>query len=151
MMSPEIYEKICQHLENTGDGILKTCSKVFHVSHFEFYKLCDSDDLYKARYARAKIIQCDKIIEDAVDIADNNVQDAKTVTGPNGELVTVEDREWVNRSRLRVDTRKWLASKLLPKKYGDAVQHKMTDGDGNPLSVVFNVPRPGDKSYDSHG
>ena len=29
------------------------------------------------------------------------------------------DSEYIARSRLRVDTRKWLASKLVPKVYGD--------------------------------
>ena len=31
----------------------------------------------------------------------------------------VENKEWTNRSKLRVDARKWVASKLKPKKYGD--------------------------------
>jgi hypothetical protein len=32
--------------------------------------------------------------------------------------------EHLQRSRLRVDTRKWIASKLKPKKYGDKVEHE---------------------------
>jgi hypothetical protein len=31
----------------------------------------------------------------------------------------VENKEWTNRSRLRIDARKWVASKLKPKVYGD--------------------------------
>jgi len=38
------------------------------------------------------------------------------------ETYNVEDREVTNRSRLRVDSRKWLASKLNPKKYGDKLE-----------------------------
>ena len=36
--------------------------------------------------------------------------------------------EYVQRSRIRIDTRKWIASKLKPKKYGDKVD-VTTDGE----------------------
>jgi len=34
----------------------------------------------------------------------------------------VEDREVTSRSKLRVETRKWLMSKLAPKKFGDKLE-----------------------------
>ena len=43
------------------------------------------------------------------------------------------DHEHVQRSRLRVDTRKWAAGKLAPKRYGDKVQH--TGDGGGPIRV----------------
>lgn len=39
-----------------------------------------------------------------------------------GEIEIVPNLEHINRTRLRVDTRKWIVSKLLPKKYGDLVR-----------------------------
>jgi hypothetical protein len=42
----------------------------------------------------------------------------------------------VNRARLIVDTHKWVASKLRPKRYGDRVMHA-GDKDGAPLQVVL--------------
>ena len=50
----------------------------------------------------------------------------------------VADNEWINRSRLRVDTRKWLMGKLAPKKYGDKVQQEIS-GD---LSIKTVVVQP---------
>ena len=45
----------------------------------------------------------------------------------------------VQKQRLQIDTRKWILSKLLPKKYGDllGLDHK---GDGITLNVVTGVP-----------
>ncbi|MEU6504669.1 hypothetical protein ABZ895_34575, partial [Streptomyces californicus] len=34
--------------------------------------------------------------------------------------------EHVQRSRLRIDTRKWYLSKIMPKKYGERIQHDQT-------------------------
>lgn len=56
---------------------------------------------FSAKYARAKLAQADILAEECLEIADNSTP----------ENVTVD--------RLRTDTRKWLASKLLPKQYGD--------------------------------
>ena len=55
-------------------------------------------------------------------IADDSTNDAMTITRRDGSESEVADNEWINRSRLRVDTRKWLMSKLAPKKYGDKQQ-----------------------------
>jgi len=50
------------------------------------------------------------------------------------------DHEHIQRARLRVDTRKWILSKMLPKVYGDKFQ---VGGDGGePLTFKFI---PGDE------
>lgn len=58
---------------------------------------------FSAQYARAKLIQADILAEDCLDIASCSTPETYTV------------------DRLQIDTRKWLASKLLPKQYGDKV------------------------------
>lgn len=58
--------------------------------------------------------------EEIIDIADDGTNDYMTITKGNNDY-NVEDREVTNRSKLRVETRKWLMSKMLPKKYGDKV------------------------------
>ena len=50
-----------------------------------------------------------------------------------GAVSLMRDGSWLNRSRLRVDTRKWLMSKMLPRKYGDKMA--LTGGDGGPIVV----------------
>lgn len=66
--------------------------------------------------------------EEILEIADDGLNDFKQVDGRQ-----VVDQENINRSRLRVDTRKWLMSKLAPKKYGDRT---VLAGDPeNPINV----------------
>ena len=74
--------------------------------------------------------------EDIIDIADTPKVGQKTVSKATGLEVTEGDM--VDRSRLQVDARKWLLSKLAPKKYGDkvGVQHE----GGVTLNVVTGVP-----------
>jgi len=82
-------------------------------------------------YAGAREARADKLAEDIITIADDTSRD--TYIDENGKERT--DSEVVARSRLRVDSRKWLASKMLPKKYGDKTT---IAGDAdNPLSILI--------------
>jgi hypothetical protein len=47
-------------------------------------------------------------------------------TRKNGSVEAVLNREHVARSELRINTRKWLLSKMLPKKFGDRVEHALS-------------------------
>ena len=91
---------------------------------------------FQEQYARARQRQAEYWAEQIVDIADDSSAD--TITNERG--TEVANSEWINRSRLRVDTRKWLMSKLLPKKYGDKIDVAHT-GD-----VSLSVVNYGDKN-----
>lgn len=65
-------------------------------------------------------------------------------------MATVINMENIQRSHLRVDTRKWIAPKMRPKKYGDSTNVKITGGDGTPpiFKVIYEkkkLPYPGDR------
>jgi hypothetical protein len=81
-----------------------------------FYDWIESDDKKMNHYARATKIRADFIFEEIIEIADDNSGDRK-VNEKTGEEVL--DSEFVQRSRLKVDARKWAVSKMNPKKYGD--------------------------------
>ncbi len=68
------------------------------------------------QYARAREAQAEKHAEDMLAIADEVHVEAK-YDGDDVKLVL--DATAVARNRLRVDTRKWLAAKMAPKKYGE--------------------------------
>lgn len=67
------------------------------------------------QYMRAREAQADKLAEDILAIADDGARD--TYTDAEGNERT--DQDVIARSRLRVDARKWLASKMAPKRYGE--------------------------------
>ena len=60
------------------------------------------------------------LAEEIISISDNSTHD--TVYDQDGNAKC--NNEWIARSRLRVDSRKWIASKMLPKLYGDKVQNE---------------------------
>ena len=75
-----------------------------------------------------------------IEIADDSSQDWRDVVGKDGEIHRVMDKEVVQRSRVRIDTRKWLMAKALPKKYGEKIQQEVTGDNGAPLiQPVVNI------------
>ena len=76
--------------------------------------------------------RAEEVFEEILDIADDGTNDWMERNGKDGETGdTVLNGEHVQRSRLRIDARKWALSKMIPKKYGDKI-----DTSGN---HTFNV------------
>lgn len=82
-----------------------------------FCRWLREDDRLWQQYARAKAIMAEIMASEILEIADN--KQADIYKDENGKIKI--DHENIHRSRLRVDTRKWLAAKLLPKLYGDGL------------------------------
>lgn len=80
----------------------------------------DEHAAFREQYARAREAQADVLADESIEIADDATNDWMEVNAADekGEKYRLNG-EHVQRSRLRVDTRKWFASKLAPKKYGD--------------------------------
>lgn len=76
------------------------------------------NELFRDNYARAREVQADVLADEILEIADEGRND--TYVDDEGRERT--DYDVVARSKLRVDARKWIASKLLPKKYGERQQ-----------------------------
>jgi len=95
---------------------------------------------FSEQYAIAKEESADAMVEDMLDIADNQVDQPLLVDGipfeMDGKLIMVKDAVSVNHAKLRVDTRKWAASKLKPKKYGERIQQEITGKDGGAIEVA---------------
>lgn len=89
------------------------------------------------QYEKAKEEQADALAEEMLDIADDGANDWMEKYGKDGENIGWQvNGEHVQRSRLRLDTRKWIASKLKPKKYGDKLTQELTGKDGG--AIEFN-------------
>lgn len=93
----------------------------------------DDRNGFAAKYAQAREIGYHHMADDVLDIADNGMNDWMERRGQ-------EDAGWqangehIQRSRLRVDTRKWMLSKVLPKIYGDKMRH-VGDADDDPIKL----------------
>jgi hypothetical protein len=96
------------------------------------------DESLRDQYARACEERAETIFEDTIEIADETRHDFMVL--PDGREVV--NNEAIQRSRLRVDTRKWFASKLNPKKYGERIQTE--DITQQPRTLVIVSPKHGD-------
>ena len=110
--SEDKFNDIIAFIED-GLSLRKAAIKV-GISTRSFYNWIEKDVELQQQYARATISRADSIFEEILDIADDSSGDKKYTE--NGEVM---DSEYVQRSRLRVDARKWAVSKMNPKKYGD--------------------------------
>lgn len=112
--SPELVNRII-HRVRQGRSVGKICLElaIGESTFYNWLKDPEKND-FQEQYATAKEDSADFHADEMIDIAD---------TEPD-----------VARARVRIDTRKWIASKLKAKKYGDSTQVKHADADGNKLS-----------------
>lgn len=131
----EIANEICSRLAD-GMSLKKICEMEGMPSKATVFNWLSSNQAFLDNYTRAREAQADTLADEIVDIADDGTRDV---------FVDAEGKEVVNhdviaRSRLRVEARKWVASKLKPKKYGDKIQteSQQLDKDGQPT----DPPKP---------
>lgn len=120
--SQEIADEICLKTSCTSEGIRKLCKKNKHWPRTKtIYKWRSIYPAFGEQYARAKVYQAHILADEIIDIADNSKGDYRIV----GSKVVI-DSDNINRARLRIDSRKWLLSKLLPRSYGDKIGEDKT-------------------------
>ncbi len=101
-----------------------------------YWCVMDQPAGFAVRYARARELQMEAWADAIVAISDDTAKDTHVTTYEGGVERTSPNTEWISRSRLKVDSRKWLMSKLAPNKYGDhlkvdaAVKHGVDDSVG---------------------
>jgi len=89
---------------------------------------------FRDQYKLARNIQAEIIADEILDIADDGSNDWMERRDEEGVFMGWrENGEAMRRSHLRIESRKWLASKLLPKRWGDKTTTEITGPDGTPL------------------
>lgn len=83
-----------------------------------FLEWVDNNEEICNQYARAMALRAENIFEDILKIADSQEDDVIDVDG-----IMVTNHDAIQRARLRVDSRKWILAKMVPKKYGDRIQN----------------------------
>lgn len=123
--TPELAQEICDTIASCSKGIKRLCAQHSHwPSHETIYRWLRKYDSFSDLYARAKKDQVRALVEEILEISDDSSQDTRE--NANGDEVC--NSEWVARSRLRVDSRKWIAAKLVPRLYGDnALARELAD------------------------
>lgn len=129
----EMADKICAQLAG-GDSMRTVCKPDDMPDRTTVFRWIRSYPEFRNQYARAKEESADCLTDEMVDIADDGTNDWMEKFGKDGKASSVVNSEAIQRSKLRIDTRKWLASKLKPKRYGEkqSIDHSSSDGSMSP-------------------
>jgi hypothetical protein len=114
-----ILNEIFDFIED-GLSLRKSLNQV-KISSKTFYEWIDGDDEKVKQYARACEERAEAILDEMINIVDDSDNDVTEIDLGDGLISTKVNSEHIQRSRLRYDARKWLVSKLNPKKYGDKI------------------------------
>lgn len=134
-----LEDEICEEIAFSELGIEALCKNFPNwPSPRAIYRRIESDPGMRQKYARARERQADFLAQQIIEIADDGRRDYKLGDGDSAEPLV--DHDHIARARLRVDARKWAASKLAPKKYGDKVQQEHTGPEGGPVVMRWQTP-----------
>lgn len=117
--------KICELIAN--GKTIKQISMMDGMPHpSNVYRWLAKHEEFREMYARAKEQQIEVLVDEMIAIADDCRRDVEVRIDKNGNEYEVTNNEVVQRAKLMIDTRKWLAAKLMPRKYGDrqTIEHE---------------------------
>lgn len=115
--SDELAETICTLLME-GQSLVRICSHDNMPSRQTVARWLAAKPEFQQRYTRAREVQAEFMADELLALADDASEDFYGEGQPN--------RVAVQRSKLQIDTRKWVASKLLPRKYGERIDMNVT-------------------------
>ncbi|HRH29186.1 MAG TPA: hypothetical protein PKV17_10450 [Aquabacterium sp.] len=142
--TPELAAKVCECIANGMSLRAIAAQPGMPAMSTVMAWLDGARPEFSEQYARAREAQADKMAEDILAIADEECTTVRASKhGMDGDAdgmrEVVFDATAVARNRLRVDARKWLASKLAPKKYGDKVLNEVTGANGGAIVVDSRI------------
>ena len=137
--TPELGALIAERLASGKETLRTICEDIGQCSDaaVRLWALDPGHPFYQL-YTRAREIGYHAMADDLTDIADDARNDWMWRRGKGGDEFQVIDKEAVDRSKLRVETRKWIISKMLPKIYGDKQEVTMK-GDAAFLEMLKHV------------
>jgi hypothetical protein len=123
----EMADFICEALSE-GKSLRKICEPEDMPNRAAVFRWLSKNEDFRNQYARAKEEQAEALADDIIAIADQ-YDTAKDTLEP----------DLIQRAKLRIDSRKWVASKLKPKKYGDKIQTEVSGKDGGPIESNVTI------------
>lgn len=103
--SDEMAEKICEKIAN-GRSLRSICAEDGMPPMKTIYRWLEANEGFRHQYARAREKQADYFAEEIIEIADSAEAESAAVS----------------KAKLQIDARKWAASKIAPKKYGEKLE-----------------------------
>lgn len=143
----KIANLICTRLA-LGDSLNAICKKKIYPSKSTVYLWLLNHPEFSDNYRRARELQAETYLDEMIEIADDGTNDWMERKNKEGEIIGwALNGEHVQRSKLRVDTRRWNMERMAPKKYmpQSKIDHTSTDGSMSQNPSVIQLVSPDDK------
>lgn len=131
----ELQEEFLTRLEN-GESARAICRDPKFPSWSAFCRFKRKDEKFRDQYHSSWEDGFTAWEQEIIDISDDQTRDYQD----DGKGGIKSDNTASNRDRLRIDTRKWIMSKRMPKVYGDKIEQQLTGKGGESLQVTVNIP-----------
>jgi len=117
--TPQLAQRICTEIAQ-GKSLVAVLKAEGMPDYSTVTRWLDhpKHEVFRKMYARAREDQADYLADELVEIAD-----------------TAKDRDSAAAAKVRTDTRKWVAAKLKPRKYGERVTQELTGPGGGPVEI----------------
>lgn len=131
--SQALFDSICKRIAD-GKSVRQACSGTDMPDRATFNGWRKRTPELQAQYDLACIEREEVYFEQIIEIADDSSGDAMDVDGLN-----IANPEFTQRSKIRIDARKWALARMNRKKYGDRLLTEHTGEDGGAIQVVHAV------------
>lgn len=141
VFTDSIADTICEALAD-GQSLRTICLAEGMPNRATVFRWLVVNETFRDQYARARDAQAEALADEILDIADDGSNDwMERFDDEGGNIGWKENGEAMARSKLRVEARKWVASKLMPRKYGEAALLKIAGADGEGPVKVAKISR----------
>lgn len=116
----EVADDICSLLAS-GESLNSICKKTGFPNRSTVYRWLREHDEFRNNYARASDDRAESIFEEMLDIADGVEEETASIA----------------KARLQIDARKWILSRMNPKKFSDKQSIEHTGPNGGDINVTI--------------
>jgi hypothetical protein len=117
-----MLDLICEQIAD-GKSLRSICSQEGMPVKYTVLRWLQADPEFAERYAQARIQAADALAEELQDLADQ----------------AIREPEKANAIRVAIDAKKWIASKLRPKAYGDRIEQHVVNETQSPVEVEAKI------------
>ena len=139
-----IARAICIRLM-LGESLNVICRRAGYPSKTSVFTWLTKYPEFLDQYQRAREIQQEHHLDEMLEIADDGSNDWMEKFNREGESIGWQlNGEHVQRSKLRVDTRKWIMERMASKRFGQkqAIDHTSSDKSMTPTRIEIVAPSP---------
>lgn len=125
LCTPEISGELLRRFA-AGETIKAICEDEHmpHRSSVYYWIAAEGEEFaeFQKAYGPAQVAHALALADDCLDIADNTDHDTRTISRSDGSEYDVANTEYIQRSKLRVETRMKLMAKRAPALFGESLQ-----------------------------